>query len=271
MGIYDRDYMRTPREDSNRRSPHKHHWRNIWMASATAGLALGVLRMLRESPLEEVLLVIGCTSLVILLCVRQGLLKGAVWIVIFLTLILCLIAFQFPTFRDWLKNEYQQIKIRLFWRGENSESTMTQVFAGLPNGQTVVIENNPNAINPSWNELLNFLKNDKTDTCAYIEDKFVCANFALMLHNNAEIAGWRCAYVCVYLSGEVYHALNAFKTTDYGLVYIDCTNGDQGPSNMDHIVQLKNGMDYLPKNIFPEEKWGNSKSMGIISNIEIYW
>ena len=328
MGIDDRDYMRAPREDSNRRSPHKHGWRNfapieieplksenqklkggirnrfnrkpiftsffytlssfILMAIATTGLALGVLRLglryswitipkfpvptlwlYKEFPLE-VLLVIGCTSLVILLWVRQGLLKGAVWIVIFFTLILGLIAFQFPTNRNWLESEYKQIKIRLFWRGEKGESALTWVNAALPNGQTVVLENNPNAINPSRNQLLKFLEQDKTDTYPYIEGKFVCANFALTLHNNAEIAGWRCAYVTVYLSG-VYHALNAFKTTDDGLVYIDCTNGKQGPSNMDHRVDLKNGMEYLPKNIFPEEKWGNTPSMGIISDISIYW
>ena len=333
MGIDERDYMRAPREDSNRRSPHKHDWRNfspieieplksenhkfkggirnrfnkkpiftrffytlssfILMAIATTGLALGVVRMglryswitipefsvstlwlYKEFPLE-VLLVIGCTSLVILLWVRQGLLKGTVWIVIFFTLILGLIAFQFPTNRNWLSSEYKEIKIRLFWRGKNGESTSTSVSTAfarfvLPNGQNIILKNNPNAINPSWNQLLKFLNKDKTDTHAYTKDKFVCANFALMLHNNAEIAGWRCAFVNVVLSGEG-HSLNAFETTDYGLVYIDCTNGNQGPSNMDHIVDLKNGMEYLPKNIFPDENWGNTPSMGIISDISIYW
>ena len=330
MGIDERDYMRAPREDSNRRSPHKHDWRNfspieieplksenhklkggirnrfnrkpiftrffytlssfILMAIATTGLALGVLRMglryswitiptfpvptlwlYKEFPLE-VLLVIGCTSLIILLWVRQGLLKGTAWIVIFFTLILGIIAFQFPTNRNWLESEYKQIKIRLFWRGKNGESTITNVFVALPNGQTVILENNPNAINPSWNELLKFLKKDKTDEHAYIKDKFVCANFALMLHNNAETAGWRCAYVTIDLSGSRNgHALNAFETTDYGLVYIDCTNGYQGPSNMDAIVHLENGMEYLPKDIFPDQKWGNTASMGIATNIKIYW
>lgn len=264
----------------------------ILMAIAAVGFALGVLRMglryswitipefsvptlwlYKEFPLE-VLLVIGCTSQIILLWVREGLLKGAVWMVIFFTLILGVIVFQFPTIRNWLEIEYKQIKIRLFWRGENGESTSTSVstaftYSVLPNGKKIILENNPNAINPSMNELLKFLKKDKTDTHAYIEDKFVCANFALMLHNNAEIAGWRCAYVNLVLSGKG-HSLNAFKTTDYGIVYIDCGNPLHNPSsqNNDKRVKLTDGIKYLPEPIFDDTTY---TEMGIISNITIYW
>ena len=240
MGISDRDYTHDPSGYSNSRSPYKHHWRNFSPN--------------RRGPSKP----------------DNHKFRVGIIILIFLTLILGILAFKFPTFRNWLESEYKQIKIRLFWRGENGESTLTMVNAALPSSLDIVIKNNPNAINPSWNQLLKFLEQDKTDTYPYIEGKFVCGNFALMLHDNAEIAGWRCAYVTVYLSG-VCHALNAFKTTDSGLVYIDCTNGYQGPSNMDNRVDLKNGMEYLPKNIFPEKKWGNTRSMGIISDISIFW
>jgi hypothetical protein len=59
----------------------------------------------------------------------------------------------------------------------------------------------------------------------YNDNSFVCADFAEMLHNNAEKAGWRAAWVGIDLAGsEGGHALNAFQTTDEGLVYADCTS-----------------------------------------------
>jgi uncharacterized membrane protein len=66
-------------------------------------------------------------------------------------------------------------------------------------GKPVVVVNNPSAKNPSWSQLVNFLKQDPTDKYYYDDNSFVCADFAEMLHNNAEKAGWRTAYVSIEL------------------------------------------------------------------------
>jgi len=84
--------------------------------------------------------------------------------------------------------------------------------------------NNPGAENPTWAELKSFLVNDKTEQHEYILDEYDCSQFSRDLHNRAEAAGIRAAEVQISLVGEaVGHALNAFLTTDYGLVYVDCT------------------------------------------------
>ena len=125
-------------------------------------------------------------------------------------------------------------------------------------GSRVCLINYKNATDPTWGELISFLKRDDTDEQPYIEDSFVCADFAEMLHNNAEASGIKAAWVGADFEfvlptlvtpplapiapynfssatdkklsygfsfpGEG-HALNAFNTTDKGLVYVDCTRG----------------------------------------------
>ena len=91
-------------------------------------------------------------------------------------------------------------------------------------GHEVKIVNNPNAVNPTWQQLLLFLENDDTDQEAYVYGLRVCAHFAEELHNNAEKAGFRAAWVAIQFSENIEgHALNAFETADRGLVYVDCT------------------------------------------------
>jgi len=114
----------------------------------------------------------------------------------------------------------------------------------------VVLINNKNADNPTYQKLVDFLNNDNTDSFPYrfspllfsmiygdphdkVDKKYwlgvingaisppspnICADFAQMLHNNAEIAGIRAGYVCAED-----HAFNVFETTDKGIIYIDDT------------------------------------------------
>jgi len=95
-------------------------------------------------------------------------------------------------------------------------------------GEPIELINNPNAHNPTFAELVAFLERDRTDEYSYIfgppKIAFVCSDFAETVHNNAEAAGMRAAWVGIDIEGETErHALNAFQTTDLGLVYIDCT------------------------------------------------
>lgn len=90
--------------------------------------------------------------------------------------------------------------------------------------ERVNLINNPNATDPTWQNLKAFLLANPTDDYTYVDGLFVCGDFAQMLYNNAEAAGIRAAFVTIDFVGEkVGHAVNAFQTTDRGLVYIDCT------------------------------------------------
>jgi hypothetical protein len=91
-------------------------------------------------------------------------------------------------------------------------------------GQYVYLINNSNSQNPTWSELCTFLVADKTVEITYAEKTWACADYAEKLHNNAEAAGIKAAWVAIDFQNErIGHAANAFNTTDRGLVYIDCT------------------------------------------------
>lgn len=91
-------------------------------------------------------------------------------------------------------------------------------------GKLVHIVNNPVAKDMSFGELKSFILQDNTDDGAYIEGIRMCGEFAETLHNNAEQKGIKAAFVAIHFTNEsIGHALNAFHTTDKGLVYIDCT------------------------------------------------
>ncbi len=143
----------------------------------------------------------------------------------------------------------------------------------------IVLRNNTAARNPSWVELKAFLQSDQTDRRAYVSGLFTCGDFSEMLHNNAEAAGIRAAIVAVKLlpagmtEGFTNHSLNAFQTTDKGLVYIDTTSSSQG-YYADKQVNVEVGQEYEPVAIFPQpgqmQCW---PSMGRVASIDIppYW
>jgi len=111
----------------------------------------------------------------------------------------------------------------------------TQVFDVLNgasgNGEPVRLSENAQASDVSWQQVKEFVMNDDTNAHLYITDSFVCADFAALLHNRAEAAGIKTAYVSIEFAEGPAHALNAFNTTDRGLVYVDCTGpGFQSPT-----------------------------------------
>jgi len=133
--------------------------------------------------------------------------------------------------------DYQTFKQQLKQASEPREVTVTEegfsVYTGIQPGyygaspdSPVVLTNNESAGNPTWHELKSFLIADTTDKNEYLPGIRVCSEFAAELHNNAEKAGIRAAWVALDLENDSEgHALNAFETTDQGLVFIDCTGG----------------------------------------------
>lgn len=118
----------------------------------------------------------------------------------------------------------------------------TQVFdvlnAAGGNGSPIRLQENPQAVDVSWEQVKEFVMNDDTNSHTYIPGSFVCADFAALLHNRAEAAGIKTAYVSVDFTEGPGHALDAFNTTDRGLVYIDCTGpGFQNPIPGDSVGQ----------------------------------
>ena len=98
----------------------------------------------------------------------------------------------------------------------------------------VDLVNRSTATNPTWSELMAFLRADPTDDEYYEENQFICGDFAEMLHNNAEAAKIKSAFVAVFFKDkEIGHALNAFKTRDKGLVYVDCTGQTSAQATQD--------------------------------------
>ncbi|MEA2074450.1 MAG: hypothetical protein U9O85_01760 [Euryarchaeota archaeon] len=146
-----------------------------------------------------------------------------------------------------------------FFNPNVTEKTLSYSKAS---GAGVCLVNYKNATDPTWGELIAFLKRDDTDKHPYNFSSFVCADFAEMLHNNAESSGIKAAWVAVDFELTPYplytpsfptlypfhnatddkkpgygisipgegHALNAFNTTDKGLVYVDCTRGFSTPT-----------------------------------------
>jgi len=161
---------------------------------------------------------------------------------------------------------------------ESSDTVNVRIDGGIlvgADGHYITLRNNPSATNPSWDKLKEFLLKDDTDGKPYDFNTFVCADFAEMLHNNAETGGIRAAFVSIYLGPCSYwptsggHALNAFETTDRGLVYIDCTGSNEGV-NADKVVELAVGKDYIPKSIFPEPGWSPIwDDMGKVEEVEV--
>jgi len=155
----------------------------------------------------------------------------------------------------------------------------TQVFSGVNppyrsgDALELVLTNNNNAKDPTWLELRAFLLEDKTDKNLYIPGEYECGNFAEELHNNAEADGIRTAFVGIHYYDDVSHAINAFKTTDLGLVYVDVTGFTSAITlpNLDKKAILAKDQVYVVTFIFPQGGWYLTQGDSIVQSIEIYW
>jgi len=139
--------------------------------------------------------------------------------------------------------------------------------------------NNTNARDPSWDELMIFVRSDTTDSRPFVQTfywSYVCADYARDVHNNAEAAGIKAAWVGIdFEEGGPGHALNAFQTTDKGLVFVDCTQWDT-------IAYVKIGeelgaidLDWAlsPEYSYYEENKYLSvyEPMGVVGDMQIHW
>jgi len=114
------------------------------------------------------------------------------------------------------------------------------------NGEPIELINNPGATNPTYAELVAFIDEDATNTLAYVAEGLeahISADFAEEVHNNAEASGISAAWVSIDFKGdEEGYALNAFETTDRGLIYIDCTGHTSR-----RLSKPKDTLDIIPQ------------------------
>jgi hypothetical protein len=136
-------------------------------------------------------------------------------------------------------------------------------------GQRLVLTNYANAADPTYQQLLDFIKSDKTDELPYT-NTFVCSDFAEALHNNAEKAGIKCAWVgCDFTQGKG-HAFNEFNTTDRGIVYIDCTGVPSPDGNQDKILSCAIEQPLTAEYLF-RSNYYSAGSMGTVEKLHIFW
>jgi hypothetical protein len=114
-------------------------------------------------------------------------------------------------------------------------------------GHRITLLVNESAVNPTFQQLVDFIKADKTNEIPYNSSSFVCGDYAELIQNNAEMSGYRCAWVSIDFTGEssetdpvtgivkIGHACNLFNTVDKGLIGIDCTQGTLTGNNVDNI------------------------------------
>ncbi len=150
-------------------------------------------------------------------------------------------------------------------------------------GTPIHLTDNATATDPTWQQLRRFLISDKTDSKLYRPLVYECGHFAEEVHNNAEAAGIRAAFVAVFFSEEMDgHAVNAFSTVDRGLVYIDC----QGPELSDVLsdtyidgmydkrVYIEKGKTMRVESIRTPLFRGYVvffQAEGTVESVEIYW
>jgi hypothetical protein len=96
--------------------------------------------------------------------------------------------------------------------------------------------------NPTYQEMKTFIAQDPANTNTYVEDKYVCVDFAAAVNNNAEAKGIRCAVVDIFYPDGYGHTIVAFDTTDRGLIYLE--------PQFDQEVKLVVGRSYSQLNNF---------------------
>lgn len=115
---------------------------------------------------------------------------------------------------------------------ESYQPEYNGAYSMKADGTPMTLINHDDATQPTYQEVIDFLKTDQTD--AADKENYDCVDRAEQVHNNAEACGIECGVVDVFfkrckVGNTVYrsgHECNVFNTVDRGLVYTDCTQGD---------------------------------------------
>jgi len=107
-----------------------------------------------------------------------------------------------------------------------TEGYATGKADGYEEGVNAGAEHGYTLRDPTYQEAVSFIGQDRTNDNEYVEDVYICSHFSRDVCNNAEGEGFRCAYVELrYPDGG--HAIIAFDTVDEGLAYFDAITDDR--------------------------------------------
>jgi hypothetical protein len=131
-------------------------------------------------------------------------------------------------------------------------------------GVIIYTHDNSKAKNVSYNKLRDFLIKDNTQHKEYIQGKFACSHFCMMLHDKAETAGIRCGLVIIHYKKLDYgHVLNVFDTTDRGIIYIEPIF----PTSVAKLEIGKHDVYTTLSGLYKQKRRGS----GVIKDIEVIW
>lgn len=101
---------------------------------------------------------------------------------------------------------------------------------------------------PTYAEVIAFLLTDTTNSNEYSDPTYVCDHFSRDVCNNAEDAGFRCAFVGLrYPEGSGGHSIIAFNTSDRGLVYFEPQTDDRvEPAVGEKFHECVEGQPFAP-------------------------
>ena len=102
--------------------------------------------------------------------------------------------------------------------------------------------------NPTYQEMKEFLAKDPTNQNTYVENKYVCVDFAATVNNNAESKGIRCAVVDIFYPDGYGHTIVAFETTDRGLIYVEPQYDEEVKLVVGRSYSQLNGFTAAPRN-----------------------
>lgn len=140
-----------------------------------------------------------------------------------------------------------------------------------PNGSMAYYTDYAGARDPTTDQIIAFLAtNDAYKQHTLSDGKFVCVNFAVMLHDRAESCGIRTYLASVLFtsgpSSSTGHMINAFNTTDAGWVYVDASD-----AGWILIGPLKEGDKYRGTFMNNQDgKWGffRTETGNIVGSVE---
>ena len=131
--------------------------------------------------------------------------------------------------------------------------------------------------NPTYQEVIAFLNNDKTDLLPYVVGEFTCRDFAMNIYNNAKDIGLKCGRCSVMFKNESRgHGCNVWYTTDKGLIFTDSTGKRQDmqyemrASGFDKLVRLRHDGLYEITYI-GEDSWTCPWTNLVIDTIHVHW
>ncbi len=133
------------------------------------------------------------------------------------------------------------------------------------------IHNTPTACNITYDDMVRFILEDSSDQVPYGDDSYICIDYAVAVHDNAERQNITAGLVTCDVNGSM-HALNVFNTTDMGLVYVDCTGARAGEPvhNYDKIAHIDGRYRVEPMADISPYYYINDKN-DTVSNIHVYW